>query len=215
MDIRPNAEWLRRAWGDGRGAQGGRGKSKPVSARAAVQRDVRTALTTLLRPPQPDRPWCAPEPLPPDARHTAQGKTTLSCFRFRGLFGGCVLGIRSFVLGDDLPESRVAYTTLVCRTWGYAALFRKKKKKTFRRQRGTSLILAPVPTPVSESASLLGAEMRTSGGAVSSPRTPRLCGSPKARDTSAIPGRVCYPDVLKEVTGRQTEGPKVSELVPQ
>ncbi|XP_039735465.1 TNFAIP3-interacting protein 3 isoform X2 [Pteropus medius] len=93
-----------------------------------------------LRTFPPDRPWCAPEPLPPDARHTAQ---------------------------------------------------------------------------VSESASLLGAEMRTSGGAVSSPRTPRLCGSPKARDTSAIPGRVCYPDVLKEVTGRQTEGPKVSELVPQ
>lgn len=92
-----------------------------ISSRAAVQSAVRTAVTTLLCPTQPDHQWCTPDQLPPDVQHTADGKTTavlgaLSCLCFRGIFGGCLLSIHSFMLRDDLQESCVAYTTLICRT---------------------------------------------------------------------------------------------------
>lgn len=77
--------------------------------------------------------------------------------------------MHSFVLRHDLPESCVAYTTLICRTWGYAALLRET---TFRRQKRTSRSLAPVPTPVSVGVPS-GLEVRALSGAVSS-HQPRL-----------------------------------------
>lgn len=190
MEIRPKAEWLgegvgrwpRRPGREREARDGQRPKATPHGVTwaplPAVACAVGPAITSLFRPAQPDRPWCAPDQLPPDARRAADGKPAPSCLCLRGVFGGCLLSMHSFVLRHDLPESCVAYTTLICRTWGYAALLREI---TFRRQKCTSRSLAPVPTPVSVGTPS-GLEVRTLSGAVSShqPRGSAVLQRPRA-----------------------------------
>ncbi|ELW62624.1 TNFAIP3-interacting protein 3 [Tupaia chinensis] len=66
----------------------------------------------------PDYRWYALDQFPPDVQHKAKGKTTavlriLSCLHSNGIFGGCLLSIQAFVLGEDLLQSCVVYTTLI------------------------------------------------------------------------------------------------------
>lgn len=197
MEIRPKAEWLgegvgrwpRRPGREREARDGQRPKATPHGVTwaplPAVACAVGPAITSLFRPAQPDRPWCAPDQLPPDARRAADGKPAPSCLCLRGVFGGCLLSMHSFVLRHDLPESCVAYTTLICRTWGYAALLRET---TFRRQKRTSRT-QPGSRPHSSVRGhpfwVRSEDFKRS--CIIAP-TARLCGSPKATGTPTTPG---------------------------
>lgn len=101
VEIRPKAEWLGEGVGrwplrpgrEREARDGQRPKATPHGVTwaplPAVACAVGPAITSLFRPAQPDRPWCAPDQLPPDARRAADGKPAPSCLCLRGVFGGC------------------------------------------------------------------------------------------------------------------------------
>lgn len=131
--------------------------------------EAHLAIIRLYCSTQPDYQWYAPDQFPPDVQHKANGKTTavfciLSCLHFHGIFWGCLLSIHSFVFGDGLLQSCVAYTTLIWCTWGYIEVLKKKKMLECRSAWVSAL--APAPFPVSASVFHLGLETKTWSRAV-------------------------------------------------